>query len=402
MTYRPALETIRFLLSDQGAAWLDEAARLPGTPASHLADLSDLRRHLSPQQAAAVLEQVQLRARAAPRFERAAQMLFTAVGLQQSTHPLVAAHRAARFRGRPWVADLGCGLGADSLALAQVAGRVLALDRDPLRLLCARHNAAVHGLADRILFVQANTLNPPFLPLAVSLFGDPGRRSGSDRRTFRPQDYQPPLASLWERMRDGRGIAIKVAPGIDYRALPWVDEVEIVSLDGQVKEATLWCGDLATPGVSRRATLLPSGATVTGDQTKGGLPIKPAGRYLYEPDGAVIRAGLVGQMGAVLELWQLDPHIAYLSGDEEITSPLLQGFEIEVKMPFGLKSIRQRLRELDVGILEIKKRGVALDPDTFRRRLKLSGSESKTLIVTRLQDGPSAFICRRKTKLCKS
>jgi hypothetical protein len=288
------------------------------------------------------------------------------------------------------------------VALARVAGRVLALDRDPLRLLCARHNAAVHGLGDRILFVQADALAPPFLPPALSLFGDPGRRSSADRRAFRPQDYEPPLTPLWERLRQGPGAAIKVAPGIDYSALPWVDEVEIVSLDGQVREATLWCGDLATPGVSRRATLLPSGVTVTDDQAEQELPVKAAGRYLYEPDGALIRAGLVGQVGALLGLWQLDPHIAYLSGDEEVPSPLVQGFEIEEKIAFGLKPIRQRLRELNVGTLEIKKRGLALDPDAFRCRLKLSGGESKTLVVTRLVDGPSAFICRRKTKLCKS
>jgi SAM-dependent methyltransferase len=153
LTYRPQASIARFLLSDEGADWLEQAARLPGTPASHLADLSALRRHLSPDRAAAVLEQVRLRARAAARFERAGQMLFTDAGLQQTTHPAVAAQRAERFRGRAWVVDLGCGLGGDTLALAHVAAGVLAIDKDPLRLLFARHNAGVHGLADRTTFV---------------------------------------------------------------------------------------------------------------------------------------------------------------------------------------------------------------------------------------------------------
>lgn len=97
MSYHPTVEIVKFLLSDEGFGWLDRAASLPGTPASHLADLSHLRRYLSSERAAAVLEQVRLRARAASRFERAGQMLFTEDGFQQSTHPAVAAHRAERF-----------------------------------------------------------------------------------------------------------------------------------------------------------------------------------------------------------------------------------------------------------------------------------------------------------------
>jgi hypothetical protein len=227
------------------------------------------------------------------------------------------------------------------------------------------------------------------------LFADPGRRTAAGRRTFRAQDYEPPLALLWEQLRGAGGAAIKVAPGIPYETLPWVDEVELVSLQGQVREAVLWCGDLATPGVSRRATLLPSGVTITDAQPADDCHVKAAGCYLYEPDGAVIRAGLVQQVGAALGLWRLDARIAYLSGDEPLASLFVQGFEVEESLPFGLKPLRRRLGELGVGVLEIKKRGLELDPDTFRRRLKLSGSESKTLILTRLQGKPLAFICRR-------
>jgi len=385
----------RFLLSDEGTGWLERAARLPGTAASHLADLSALRRHLAPDQAAAVLEQVRLRARAAARFERAGQMLFTDAGLQQTTHPAVAARRAERFRGHAWVADLGCGLGGDTLALARVAAGVLAVDRDPIRLLFARHNAGVYGLGDRISFVQADALAAPFAPQDLTVYCDPGRRTAAGRRTFQPEDYEPPLSRLWERLAGTAGLAIKVGPGIPYETLPWADEVEIVSLDGQVREATLWCGALATPGVRRRATLLPAGATVTDAQSAAGCPVRPAGTHLYEPDGAVIRAGLVRQVGTLLGLWQLERRIAYLSGNEQVVSPFVQGFEVLEQLPFGLKPLRRRLRELGVGVLEIKKRGVALDPDDFRRRLQLRGRESRTLILTRIGDRPVAFICRR-------
>lgn len=395
MTYRPTLRTVRFLLSEAGSRWLERAACLPDTPASHLANLSHLRRHLPADQAAAVLEQVRLRARAASRFDRAARMLFTQTGLEQTTHPSVAAHRARRFQGHSLVTDLGCGLGSDTIALAQAADRVLAVDRDHTCLVFARHNVGAYDLQDRVTFVQADVLALPF-DHKSAYFCDPGRRTVADQRIFRPQDYEPPLPLLWERLAMASGLAIKVAPGIPYTRFPWVDEVEIVSLYGQVKEATLWCGYLANPGVRRRATLLPSGVTLTDVHAADGCPIRPVGRYLYEPDGAVIRAGLVQQVGTTLGLWQLDGRIAYLSGDTLTISPFIQGFEVEEVLPFGLKPLRRRLRELGVGVLEIKKRGVALDPDGFRRRLKLRGDESKTLIVTRVGEKPIALLCQRK------
>ena len=150
MAYEPSLAVARFLLSTVGETWLDRAAQVTNATTSELAVVSYLRRHLSPDQTAAVIEQVQLRTHAAARFEHAERMLFTAAGLQQTTHPFVARHRARRFSERPLVADLGCGIAGDSVALAEAAETLLAVERDAVRLLFARHNAGVHRLSDRV------------------------------------------------------------------------------------------------------------------------------------------------------------------------------------------------------------------------------------------------------------
>jgi hypothetical protein len=283
------------------------------------------------------------------------------------------------------------------VALARAAGHIIALDRDPIRIKFARRNTGVYGLAEQVTFFQADILALPFEPSSMHLFCDPGRRKEAGRRVFRPEDFEPSLPFLKQRLAGAKGAAIKVAPGIAYTSLSWVDEVEIVSLKSEVKEATLWCGEQATPGVRRRATLLPSGVTITDKTTltTEPCPVKPAGRFLFEPDGAVIRAGLVQQVAITLDLWQLDRRIAYLSGDSPIASPLVQSFRIHEELAFNQKTVRRRLRELGVGILEIKKRGVALDPDAFRRGLKLKGVHSRTLVVTRIGDRPVAFLCRR-------
>ncbi len=449
MAYQPDERTAAFLLSDEALPYLEQAAAFSLTPASSLANLARLRANLPPELAAAVLEQATLRQKAATKFDRAAQMLFTSDALQQASGQLPARHRARRFAGLR-VADLTCGIGGDSIAIAEVAILTLAIERDPIRLRFARHNLAVYDLAAH--FIQADALQPPFdISRVDAVFADPGRRSESGR-IFAPRDYQPPLDALYQRY-GSRNLALKVAPGIDYAALDWPSEVEIISVSGEVKEAVLWLGELAgypppplgeagrrsntpppkggagwgsntppplgeagrrsnTPPPKgetgwgsespspprlglRRATLLPGGDTITNADAPDACAVAPAGHYLYEPDGAVIRAGLVRNLAALLGLWQLDPQIAYLSSDTPVSSPFARRFTVEQAAPFSLKALTARLRELGVGVAEIKKRGLDIDPDALRQRLKLHGSNTRTVILTRVGSQPMMYICER-------
>jgi hypothetical protein len=384
------LATARFLLSPAGQVALAEAERLPPGPAHHLANLDRLRRTLAPEQAGAVLDQAAWRRQGADKFSRAGAMLFTATGVQQATGEIVARHRAARFAGRQ-VADLTCGIGGDALALAAVARRTLAADRDPARLLLARHNLGVYEVAAQM--VGMDLLHPAVAFGADwAIFVDPGRRGTSGARIFDPAAYEPPLVAIQARY-GGMDLALKVAPGIDYAALPWVDELEIVSLAGDVKEAVLWGRGLATPGVRRRATLLPAGATLTDADAADACPVRPPGGYLYEPDGAVVRAGLVRPLAARLDLWQIDPQIAYLSGNQPAASPFTRGFAVEEAHPFNLKLLNRRLAALGVGTVELKGRGVAWEPESLRPRLKLHGPRARTIIFTRLGADPWMFVC---------
>ena len=383
-----------FLLAPAGTEWLARAAALPGTESSHLADLGVLRRGLAPALAGAVLEQAGLRRRAAVKFARAAAMLFTPAGLQQASAEPVARHRAARFAGRRAL-DLTCGLGGDALALAGTAARLLALDQDPGRLRLARHNLAVYGQAAGFLAGDLERL-----PLAAhaydAAFCDPGRRGATGRRIFRPEDYAPPLATVLACYARA-DLAVKAAPGLDYGPLlagEEVAEVEIVSLGGDVKEAVLWTRGLATLGVRRRATLLPEGVTLTDADAPDACPITPPQAYLYEPDGAVIRAGLVRPLAHRLGLAQIDAQLAYLTGPAPLATPFARGFQVDEVHPFNLKALNRRLADLRVGTVELKKRGIALEPEALRPRLKLQGPEARTIVFTRLGEAPLMLICR--------
>lgn len=384
------LETFHALLTPEGQAALAAAAALDVDETTLLPALTRLRRHVPAALAAAALETTLLRRRARTKFRQADALYFTREALEQASGELVARHRAQRFRVQAdTVYDLCCGIGGDALALAAAGLQVVGYDRDPLRVAIAQANAAALGLAQRACFLVGDVreLVPP---PGAWIFFDPARRDADGRRRA-PAAYQPPLATIERWFDRAAGLAVKVAPGIDYEALPYPVEVEIVSLGGEVKEACLWWGALRRHG--RSATLLPAGVTLT-DEAAPPPPLSAPQRYLYEPDGAVIRAHLIAQLAHRLGAAQIDTTLAFLTAAHLTPTPFARAWEILETIPFNLKQLRARLRRLGVGRVVIKKRGSPIDPQVLERQLRLEGPEALTLVLTRVQGEHVALLCR--------
>ena len=380
MTYEFSLSDVAFLASAAGAEAIAAVDRLPLISASYLADVRSAR-ELVRERASAVLETVLLRRRAVSKVDDPAGWLFTDLALQQATPSPVARHRALRFAGRD-VHDVTCSVGVDLVALAAVARRCVGSDVDPVRLAMARHNCEV-------AVIRADALRP--VSRGTAVFADPGRRDAAGRRRWRPSDFLPALDALAQVYR-GRDLAVKCAPGIDFDDVAWAGEVELVSLDGQVLEACLWTGSLA--GVRRRATVLRTGApqwTVT-DAEPDDCPVRPTGEWIIDPDGAVVRAGLVRHYAAAHGLGQLDERIAYLTGDTP--PPGIRAFRILEHGHYTEKSLRALLRRLGVGRVEILVRGLDIDPNKLRPRLKLAGGAEASVVLTRIGRIPAMFVCR--------
>ncbi|WP_415860309.1 THUMP-like domain-containing protein [Streptacidiphilus alkalitolerans] len=382
-------ESFRALLTEPGQALLAELRDyLPG---QELAVATRLRRSHPAELVSAAIGQARLRQRAAAKFGAAdaARMYFTPDGVEQATRTSVAEWRAARFKtlGVRRLADLCSGVGGDAIALARAGIEVLAVDRDPLTCAVAEANAAALGLDD-LIEQRCGDVADVDLDGFDAVFVDPARRGGRGR-IFDPESYSPPLSWAVAAARQAPFAALKVAPGIPHDAVPEGAEAEWVSDAGDVKEAVLWFGtDAAAP---HRATLLPSGATLTG----GRLPDPEAGpvrRYLYEPDGAVIRAHLVAEVARELDATLIDPTIAYLTADTLRSTPFATPYEITDVLPFGLKKLKALLRERGVGTVVIKKRGSAIEPEELRRKLKPEGANSCTVFLTRVAGAPSMLL----------
>ncbi|MCE7007944.1 class I SAM-dependent methyltransferase [Kibdelosporangium philippinense] len=378
MGYRFTLEDVAFLGSPAGEAALAEIDKLPLTSATHLADVGSARRSFG-DRAPMLLETVLLRRKAVSKLD-VTGWLFTDDALQQATPWQVAAHRAQRFSGRV-VHDVTCSIGTE---LVHFPGFAVGSDLDPVRVAMARHNTGRP-------IVQADAVHPVTRDAAI--LADPARRDSSGRRRWRPADFTPPLDALASVYRD-RDMAVKCAPGIDPADVPWASEIELVSLDGSVRESCLWTGSLATPGVQRRATVLRSAMdpwTIT-DASPDSCPVTAPAEWIIDPDGAVVRAGLVRHYAAAHGLAQLDPRIAYLTGDRP--PPGIRAFRMIEYGRYSEKSLRQVLGKHGVGRLEILVRGLDVDPNAVRPRLKLRGEAEATVVLTRIGQTPTALLCK--------
>jgi SAM-dependent methyltransferase len=341
--------------------------------------------------ASAALTQVELRHRAAAKLGAdAARMYFTPDGLEQATRRRVAEHRAARvaMADPGSVIDLGCGIGGDLVSFARAGLTAAGIDRDELRVEVARANLDALGLGGAVQVADAEQLDTSGFGV---VFADPARRTSAGR-VFDAEGWSPPWSFVEAVLR--RPSCVKVAPGIPHALVPEGVEAEFVSDEGDVKEASLWSPALAT--VRRRATVIrPSGlATLTDEDDPGEQGLRAVGRYLYEPDGAVIRAGLVTAVAAGVNGGLVDPHIAYVTGDDAFTTPFARSYEVLAELPFKEKQLKAALRERGIGRVTIKKRGVDVVPEDLRKRLALVGDDEATLVMTRVAGEGTTLLVR--------
>lgn len=391
------VQSVEFLLSAEGIA--ASADLVAVDDAYLLTELAQLRRRFSAEQAGALVALARLRRRAATKFPQAERLFFTTAALEQATAYPIAAHHAAyihQHAASGTVLDLGCGIGGDTLALAE-HGPVIAYEIDPLRLRLAEANVRAMGLDARVTFQLADwtsVLAAGELPDAAAAFADPARRVG-EQRIFRLDQIQPPISALLRLQAQIPSVGVKIMPGVDKTEIPPECGVEFISHEGVCKEAVLWFGPLAT------APMWASVHTNTGwhalyETTPPPVGLLAVGMTLHEPDPAVIRAGTFMPLCKALGAHLFDDQIAYLVGEEAITHPLVQSFRILEIHPFHLKKLQARLHALGISRVELKKRGAPFAPESLRGRLKLvRGDRAGVVIFTRRGDERLMLIAER-------
>ena len=349
---------------------------------------------------AAVLSQAKLRRRARKKFgDFTDGMLFTEDGLEQASRLQAAALHAGRFRGAgiSQVADLGCGLGAESMAMGAIDLNVRAFEIDEVTAALAVFNL---GAFDNVEVEQADitTLD---LSQFEALFFDPARRELDGKgeratRKFDPAQFSPNYNWVLEQART-KPTGIKLGPGHPHEAIAEDAEAQWLSIDGDLVELALWFGEVKRPKVARAATVVNStGRHEIVSETFESEPadVLPLQQFIYEPDNAVVRSHLIADLAREVGASLVSREIAYLSSDREIDSPMMRGFKVIDEMSFDRKKLKAYLRERNIGTLEIKKRGVDVVPELLRKEMSLKGEIAATLILTRVGDDHRALIAQ--------
>ena len=346
------------------------------------------------------MNQLSLRAKAREKFgDFAPRMLFTKEGLEQATRLDVASHHAGRFRaaGITSIIDAGCGIGADSLAFAGIGIQVTAIERDTATAALATYNLAP--------FAEATVINGDVresdLSGAQALWIDPARREGATR-LHNPEDWSPSLDWVFD-MATQRPTGIKLAPGMDRDLIPERVEAQWVSHQGTVVEMLLWSGVVKREGVTRSALVISrsGSAEMVASADSPDADVGDLHGYLYEPDGAIIRARLIGDLARSFDATMIDASIAYVSSAMAHQSPLMQGFQVIEQVPYSLKNVKALIAGANLSSLEIKKRGIDVDPARLRKTLPLSGSGTATLILTRVKGHKTALLAKRLGSLAE-
>lgn len=359
-----------------------------------------------------VLAQRDLRLHAQAKFgDRAGRMLFTRDGLEQASRFVVAQQHAQRFHvaGARFVADLGCGIGTESLAFNEAGLRTFSVEIDPDTAALTAHNLSPYPTAD-VQCRDVTTLDLDALRRAGvdAIFADPARRTGQSKGTARvnnPESWAPPLSFILGIRDIFPSVGVKVAPGIAHEVLPHDAHVQWVSVDGNLVEAGIWCGEVALEGSGRsalvirgdRSSVLRDEAALSPHASIEPAPMGTLSRYIAEPDDAVIRSGALSTLAARTGLHLIDPRIAYLSGDNipSTDTEFLALFEVIDCVALRPKQISTALRKADIGQLEVKKRGADIDPATLRKAVKPQGSQAGAVIATRIAGQHRAIIAKR-------
>jgi SAM-dependent methyltransferase len=348
----------------------------------------------------ALVSQIKLRRRAALKFTKSEEMFFTSLSLEQSTSELIARHLAKRFQNNWTVADLGCGLGANTIFLAESVKKVIAADLDEIKIACAQHNAGVYGVNDKIEF-RIGDANNNIDTNIDAFFLDPARDRDGKTKTRSLLNSSPNLLDILPKLfAVTKNVAVKISPAFDYEELdllPEQPEVEIISEDNNCKVAMLWFGDFKQ--TKRLATCFYKDGvyTVTGDGQEKAA-VSNLKKYLYEPNKAISKAHLVNKLANQFNLTKIDFNSSYLTSDNLVTDDFLgamRRFEIIESGEFSVKKLQKALKNKKINQTEIVVKNLKITSDDLRGRLKLKEGGPYLVVILNLLEKKTYILLKK-------
>jgi hypothetical protein len=384
----------QWLVSEEASQWLSEGAQA-GEQSHRLQE--HLRKAISHERARLIVQQIELRQKAVEKFgEQARRMFFTDLALQQATDRWIAAYKASRFRADSPITDYCCGIGGDLIALAE-RGSTTGWDRSPeMAVFAAANLRAWTRDSQGQIIVGSVEEHPPLADQQWHL--DPDRRSDG-RRSTQLEWHSPNQETIHAWLATAPNGAIKLAPAAELDS-DWQAQAELewISRNRQCRQLVAWFGALVqTPG-QHRVTVVTANSqhSFVGNPTSLAELAETVGEYVFDTDPAIRAAKLTGALAQSLNSSTLASGESYLTSNEATEHPLLTCFRVNEVLPLRISAITKHFRSMSIGELEIKTRGVSTSPEELRKKLKLSGSASATLLLMRQGKREIAILAERQ------
>ncbi len=373
-------ETAQFLLSPEGRKAAASAAEYADDTLLAGTMLRKQYSSIDTAKLSAVVELVQLRKRGRQKFLSTDCMFFERDALEQASGAAVANHRAGRFDGIRYVCDGNAGIGGDSIAIGKTVEKLTCVEIDPVRCIFLRENLAMNGIDASVIEGDIREMTDS-IGSFDALMLDPARRHGS-RRTRKLSEIEPSIKEIETLTAHVENACVKMPTWISAEDIEVPCELEWVSTESGLKEAVMWTGGFVRSNTT--VSLIHKDAVLTDRDLPDDKPeITKAGSYLFEPDPALIRSGLLGRKAASLGMTRIDDDIAYMSSDTPVDDPFFRAYRITKSMKFGLKRLSEALRDMDAGIVTVKKRGFPMLPEEVIAKLRLNGEKHATIVLSR-------------------
>lgn len=321
-------------------------------------------------------------------------------------HPCFAGRNADTIH----IADLTGGFGADSYFMSRQFGRVDYVERNEELCRIAQHNFGLYAPNISVHNTDAETYLRDMSPVDV-IYMDPARRDKNGGKVFRIEDCEPNLVALLPTLRDkAKVLLLKLSPMLDItaalRALPDMEwDTHVVAADNEMKEVLLvWRNAKTSPATNESthnqrmrgqitAVNIVQGAAdenepcclsmdYEAEQEAAAIWADHIGRYLYEPNAAILKAGLYDYVSAHWGIDKLAPNTHLYTSDKQL--PHFPGRVWEVCEP-----------NTPVQQCNIVTRNYPLTPDQLKKKLKVRDGGDLYIIAMRLGKKPMHVVAKR-------
>lgn len=327
------------------------------------------------------------------------------VSMEQCSSEATARYKASLVHGDTF-ADLTGGFGVDTLALAGSFQQGYYVESSAELCQLFEHN--IHALGIGNILIWQGTMEEvlPTLPEMDILYLDPSRRDGHGQRVVALTDCTPNVPEHKDALlgKARQGVLVKLSPMLDIKAamqqLPETREIHVLAVHGECKEVLFLLSHDKAENIEYHAVNIQGDFVqdfqFSGQEEADAMPelADGVGKYLLEPNAAVMKAGAFKCVATRYGLRKLHAHSHLYTCDEPVADFPGRVFTVEKVVPFSKKEVKRQLA--GIGKANVAVRNFPLTADALRQQLKLGDGGDVYLFGTTLRAGEKVVVVTRK------